>query len=147
MSEPQNTQAILCISYGGITICMGLTHTHTHSANFLVPLPPLHLLHPLPHLLLLQLDKRVFNKALGTHALPFRRRSHNREAPRQPADFDPALRRGPSFVGKTRKGECFSEGSKRTPVCPSSLQRPLFPTFDLDKSAQTKIRSFCIQPC
>lgn len=67
--EAQNTQAIIWISYDGITIGMGLAHMHW--AHLLLS----------PSLLAnMQLDKRVFDKALGTHTLPFQSGFHNRKA-------------------------------------------------------------------
>lgn len=82
--KPQNTQAIIWISYDEITIGMGWMNTYPytdmHTANFLLPNP--HSLHTDPHththtLVDMQLDKWVFDEALGTHTLPFQSCFHN----------------------------------------------------------------------
>lgn len=78
--KPQNTQAIMKISCDAVTPTRGQmnTHQHTHAHQFSPTPPP-------PLLVDMQLEKRVFNEALGAHMLPFRRCFHNCEAQlRQP---------------------------------------------------------------
>lgn len=84
--NPQSTQAIIWISYDGITIGLGLNGC-TRSCTQLIfasspasPRLPPHPTPPPPPLVDMQLEKRAFNKALGTHTLPFQSRFHNRGA-------------------------------------------------------------------
>lgn len=77
--KPQNTQAIIWISYEGIAIDRGWMNAETEWELIPCYTPT----HPAPSpspLVNVQLDKQVFDEALGAHMLPFQSCFHNNKA-------------------------------------------------------------------